>query len=139
MCRPTPRSMLRRSPKTKASCKIREAVAVAFGWSLRANALASMACPAKANPSARSEQANQVCKQIWNAAIGVEPSRATIEADSVTQHVVAITRASNRKPFLRNQPNCRCLKLGGNKSTCSLNLHKSMDVMKYLQNVPPYM
>jgi len=58
----------------------------------------SLTWPAKANPSARSEQANQVCKQIWNAAIGVEPSRAAIDADSVTQHVAAITRASNKKP-----------------------------------------
>lgn len=58
----------------------------------------SLTCPAKANPSARSEQANQVCKQIWNAAIGVEPSREAIDADSVTQNVAAITRASNRRP-----------------------------------------
>lgn len=58
----------------------------------------SLTWPAKANPSARSEQANQVCKQIWNAAIGVEPSRAAIDADSVTQNVAAITRASNKKP-----------------------------------------
>lgn len=58
----------------------------------------SQTWPAKANPSARSEEANQICRQIWNAAIGVAPNRAAIDADSVTQHVAAITLASSRKP-----------------------------------------
>jgi hypothetical protein len=64
-----------------------------------------MTCPAKANPSAISEEANQICKQIWNAAIGVGPSRAAIDADNVTQHVAAITLVSNRKPGVGKQSN----------------------------------
>ena len=55
-------------------------------------------CPATASPSARRDEANQTCKQIWKAAIGIDPWRAAMDADRVTQKVAAITRASKRKP-----------------------------------------
>jgi hypothetical protein len=55
-------------------------------------------CPATAKPSARSDDVNQTCKQIWKAAIVVEPSRAALDAARVTQIVAAITRANNRNP-----------------------------------------
>lgn len=55
-------------------------------------------CPATASPSARRDEASQTCKQIWKAAIGIDPWRAAIDADRVTQNVTAMTRASNRNP-----------------------------------------
>ena len=55
-------------------------------------------CPAIAKPSARSDDVNQTCKQIWNAAIGVGPSLAANDAAKVTQDVTAITLDSIRKP-----------------------------------------
>lgn len=59
---------------------------------------AFLTCPATANPSARRDVASQTCRQIWNAAIGIEPCLAAIDAASVTQKVTATTLASNRKP-----------------------------------------
>lgn len=58
-------------------------------------------CPATASPSARSDVANQTCKQTWNAAIDVGPCRAASDADSVTQNVTAMTLINNRKPGLK--------------------------------------
>jgi hypothetical protein len=55
-------------------------------------------CPATAKPSARREDVNQTCKQIWNAAIVVEPNRVALDAAKVTQIVAATTRANSRKP-----------------------------------------
>lgn len=59
---------------------------------------AFLTCAATASPSARREIVNQICKQIWNAAMQVGPCRAAIDAANVTQHVTAITLASNKDP-----------------------------------------
>ncbi len=55
-------------------------------------------CPATAKPSERSDEVNQTCKQVWNAAIGVAPSRAANEAAKVTQNVTATTLNKSRPP-----------------------------------------
>lgn len=58
----------------------------------------SLTCPATANPSASKEAASQTCKQIWNAAMDVDPSLAAMDAARVTQNVAAITLNNNRNP-----------------------------------------
>lgn len=58
----------------------------------------SFTCPATASPSARSEDVNQTCKQIWNAAIGVAPNLVANDAANVTQPVAANTLNNNRNP-----------------------------------------
>jgi hypothetical protein len=55
-------------------------------------------CPATAKPSARSDDVNQTCKQIWNAAMGVGPCLAANAAAKVTQDVTAMTLVNIRKP-----------------------------------------
>jgi hypothetical protein len=50
-----------------------------------------LTCPATANPSASKEVAIQICKQIWNAAIVVDPCLAARDAENVTQNVTAVT------------------------------------------------
>lgn len=55
-------------------------------------------CPATAKPSARRDEVNQTCKQIWKAAIGIEPSVAALEAARVTHIVTAITLVNSQKP-----------------------------------------
>lgn len=57
-----------------------------------------LTCPATAKPSASNEVANQTCKQIWKAAIDVDPSFAAIEAAIVTQKVAAITLNNSTRP-----------------------------------------
>lgn len=60
-----------------------------------------LAWPATAKPSASNDEANQTCKQIWKAAIDVDPSFAAFEAASVTQRVAAITLNNSRNPGLK--------------------------------------
>ena len=60
-------------------------------------------CPATAKPSARREDVIQTCRHIWNAAIGVEPSRAANDAAKVTQNVAAITLPSSSTPRPNHQ------------------------------------
>lgn len=55
-------------------------------------------CPATAKPSARSDDVNQTCKQIWNAAMGVGPCLAANAAAKVTHDVTAMTLVNIRKP-----------------------------------------
>ena len=65
--------------------------------------IAESTCQATANPSARSEYANQTCKQILNAAICVVPNLAANDAAKVTQTVAAITLNNNKKPVEKHQ------------------------------------
>lgn len=69
---------------------------------LRMKIKKSLTCPATANPSASKEAASQTCKQIWNAAMDVDPSLAAMDAARVTQNVAAITLNSNRNPDFRS-------------------------------------
>lgn len=61
--------------------------------------------PATANSSTRRDVANQTCRQIWKAAIGVGPWRVANDAAIVTQDVTAITLASNKNPDFQKE-NC---------------------------------
>lgn len=56
-------------------------------------------CTATAKPSARRDDVIQTWRQVWNAAIGMEPNLAANEADKVTQNVTATTLANNRPPI----------------------------------------
>lgn len=62
------------------------------------NTIVDYTWPAMARPSASIEDVNQTCKQIWNAAIGVVPSRAAIAAARVWQNVTAMVLASINPP-----------------------------------------
>ena len=68
-----------------------------------------LTCPATANPSARSDVVNQTCKQTWNAAMGVGPKRAAIDAARVTQNVAAMTLINSRKPGVQAQKKKRLM------------------------------
>jgi hypothetical protein len=59
-------------------------------------------CPETAKPSERRDDVNQTCKHVWNAAMGVGPSRAAKDAAKVTQNVTATTLANNRPPVSKN-------------------------------------
>lgn len=59
--------------------------------------------PATASPSARSDDANQTCMQIWNAAAGFGPNRPAIAVAKVTQIVAATTLNNSREPVTKNQ------------------------------------
>lgn len=57
-----------------------------------------LTCAETASPSASKDVASQICKQIWNAAIVVDPCLAANDADRVTQNVTAITLTISRNP-----------------------------------------
>jgi len=88
-------------------------------------------CPATASPSARREVANQSCKQIWNAAIGVGPWCAASDAPSVVQNVTDITLVRSRNPVSQNIPvSPRSYEFGedtGKKRSCNNSITEAKE------------
>lgn len=55
-------------------------------------------CTAIAKPSDKRDDVNQTCRQVWNAAIWIEPNLEANEAAKVTQNVTATTLANSIPP-----------------------------------------